>query len=94
MDDQYLRNPCCLFAGDSREFSRAGRDGTSPDQREFVLVQHRDWMVGAGEADSNERNGGVASALIAGRSGASVMSARYLLLGGIAVSIVCFLGRR
>lgn len=42
MGDQYLRNPCCLFAGDSRKLSRAGRDGTSTDQREFVPVQHSD----------------------------------------------------
>lgn len=79
MGDQYLRNPCCLFAGDSRRLRRTGRDGTSPDQREFVLVQHRDGMAGDAEADSNnEGNGGVASALIAGRSGASMKSARYL----------------
>lgn len=72
MGDQYLRNPCCLFAGDSRQLNRAGRDGTSPDQREFVLIQHTDWMVGVGDADSDQGNGGVASALIAGRSKASV----------------------
>lgn len=78
MGDQYLRNPCCLIAGDSRKLSRTGRNGTSPDQREFVLVQHRDWMAGVAEADSSEENGGVASALIAGRSRASMKSARYL----------------
>lgn len=78
MGDQYLRNPCCLIADDSRKLRRIERDGTSPDQREFVLVQHRDWKAGVAEADSNEGNGGVASALIAGRSRASMKSARYL----------------